>query len=78
MTITTVTSKEFNQDVNKAKRVSLQGPAFISENGRPAYVLLTIQDYQKLTTTKKNIIDLISMPAAADIDFEPPKSRFSA
>lgn len=73
MTIKTVTSREFNQDVSKVKRAALNGPVFITDRGHPAHVLLTIQDYQKLTETKESIIDLLAMPDAADIDFEPEK-----
>lgn len=73
MTITTVTSREFNQDVSKIKHASLNGPVFITDRGHTAHVLLTIEDYQKLTKTKENIIDLLAMPDASDIDFEPPK-----
>jgi prevent-host-death family protein len=73
MTITTISSREFNQDVSKIKRASLGGPVFITDRGRPAHVLLTISDYQQLTKTKESIVDLLAMPDAADIDFEPTK-----
>ncbi len=73
MAITTVTSREFNQDVSRIKRASLRGPVFITDRGHPAHVLLSIQDYENLTTTKESIIDLLAMPDAADIDFEIPK-----
>lgn len=73
MSITTVTSREFNQDVSKAKRAASMGPVFITDRGHLAHVLLNIEDYQALTKTKENIIDLLAMPDAADIDFEPPK-----
>lgn len=73
MPITTITSREFNQDVSKVKRAALKGPVFITDRGHPAHVLLAIQDYQKLTETKVSIIDLLAMPDAADVDFEPAK-----
>jgi prevent-host-death family protein len=72
MTITTVTSREFNQDVSKIKRASLKGPVFITDRGHPAHVLLSIQDYEKLTKTKENIVDLLAMPDVADLDFDVP------
>ncbi|TAK78368.1 MAG: type II toxin-antitoxin system Phd/YefM family antitoxin [Gammaproteobacteria bacterium] len=75
MTIKTVTSREFNQDVSKIKRAALNGPVFITDRGHPAHVLLTIEDYRKLTKTKENIVDLLAMPDAADIDFEPSKLK---
>ena len=73
MAITTVTSREFNQDVSKVKRAALNGPVFITDRGHPAHVLLAIEDYQKLTEIKESIIDLLAMPDAAEIDFEPAK-----
>ncbi len=73
MTITTITSREFNQDVSKTKRASSNGPVFITDRGHPAHVLLTIEDYQHLTKTKDSIVTLLAMPDAADIEFEPPK-----
>lgn len=73
MSITTVSSREFNQDVSKIKREALTGPVFITDRGHPAHVLLTIQDYQKLTKIKESIVDLLAMPDAEDVDFEPPK-----
>jgi PHD/YefM family antitoxin component YafN of YafNO toxin-antitoxin module len=73
MTITTVTSREFNQDVSKIKKAALTGPVFIKDRGQTAHVLLSIEDYQKLTKTKENIIDLLAMPEAADINFEVSK-----
>lgn len=73
MAITTVTSREFNQDASRIKRAASNGPVFITDRGHPAHVLLTIEDYQKLTEIKENIIDLLAMPDAADIDFEPLK-----
>lgn len=75
MTITTITSREFNQDVSKVKRAALKGPVFITDRGHPAHVLLSIEDYQKLTKTKETIIDLLAMPDVADIDFDVPKLK---
>ena len=73
MTITSVTSREFNQDVSRVKRAALNGPVFITDRGHPAHVLLSMEEYQRLTRTKENILDLLAMPAVADIEFEAPK-----
>ena len=75
MAITTVSSRELNQDANKVKRASLKGPVFITDRGHPSHVLLTISDYQKLTKTKESIVDLLAMPDTANIAFKPPKSK---
>ena len=71
--IKTVTSREFNQDVSRIKRDTQHGPVFITDRGHAAHVLLSIQDYEKLTSKKETIVDLLSMPETAEIDFEPEK-----
>jgi prevent-host-death family protein len=73
MTITTLSSREFNQDASKAKKAAHNGPVFITDRGRPAHVLLTIEEYQRITGSQQGIVELLAMPDAADIDFEPPR-----
>lgn len=73
MNITTLSSREFNQDSSKAKKAAQKGPVFITDRGKPAHVLLTIEDYRKLTGKTLNIIDLLAMPGLENIEFEPPK-----
>jgi prevent-host-death family protein len=74
MTITTVSSREFNQDTSKAKKAAQAGPVFITDRGRPAHVLMTIEQYQVLVGPAANIVDLLAMPDAADTDFEAPRA----
>jgi prevent-host-death family protein len=71
MTITTLSSREFNQDASGAKKAAKKGPVFITDRGRPAHVLLTIEEYQKLSGGQTSIIDLLAMPGVEDIEFEP-------
>lgn len=73
MRITTVSSRTFNHSVSQAKRDALKGPVFITDRGHPAHVLLSIEQYQKITEKKKNIIELLAMPGISDINFEPPR-----
>lgn len=78
MTITTLSSREFNQDTGKAKRASLEGPVFITDRGEPAHVLLSIDDYRKLTGASRKIADLLAMPGSEDIELDIPVIRDSA
>lgn len=73
MHVTTKTSREFNQDTSGAKKAAQDGPVFITDRGRPAHVLLTIEDYQKLSGTEPSIGDLLAMPGGEDIEFDPPR-----
>lgn len=73
MTITTLSSREFNQDASRAKKAASNGPVFITDRGRPVHVLLTIEDYQRLAGGGAGIADLLAMPEAAEIEFEAPR-----
>ena len=52
MTITTISSREFNQHISEAKKAANKGPVFITDRGRPAHVLLSIKEYQQLSGSK--------------------------
>jgi prevent-host-death family protein len=74
--ITTLSSREFNQDTGRAKKAARSGPVFITDRGRPAHVLLTFEDYQRLTGGQDSIIDLLGLPPEeADVELEttPPR-----
>ena len=73
MAITTLSSREFNQDASRAKKAARKGPVFITDRGRPAHVLLSIEEYRKITGKRESILDLLAMPEAAEIEFEPPR-----
>ena len=75
MSISTLTSREFNQDVSRAKRKALKGPVFITDRGQPAHVLLSVADYQRIADKEQSIIELLAMPDAADIEFEAPRVK---
>lgn len=72
MAATTLSSREFSQDASKAKRAASKGPVFITDRGKPAHVLLTIEDYRRLTGRGANIIDLLAAREDEPIDFDPP------
>ena len=73
MTITTLSSRELNQDIGRAKRATSDGPVFITDRGKPAHVLLSIEAYQRLVGGKRTLAEALAMPGMGDIDFDPPK-----
>lgn len=75
MTITTLSSREHNQDVTRAKKAAKNGPVFITDRGKPAHVLLSVEEYQRLTGQHRNLIEALSMPDIDDIEIEFPHSR---
>jgi prevent-host-death family protein len=73
MATTVLSSREFNQDTSRAKKVAAEGPVIITDRGKPAHVLLTFDQYQELANKKKSIVELLSMPGMEDIEFDPPR-----
>jgi len=78
MPITTLTSRELNQDTSRAKRASLLGPVFITDRGRPAHVLLSIEEYHRLVGDSRSLTEALAMPGLAEIDFDPPRSEVAS
>jgi hypothetical protein len=76
LTITTLSSREFNQDTGRAKIAAGNGPVIITDRGSPAHVLLTFEDYRRLTGGQDRIIDLLGLPAGVeDAELETPRLR---
>ena len=72
MKTTFFSSREFNQEAGRAKKAAHAGPVFITERGRPAHVLLTIEDYRRITGKRKSIAEMLATPGAEDIELEVP------
>ena len=70
----TYTSREFNQDAGGAKRAAEEGPVYITDRGRPAHVLLSIDDYRSLTESGGSIVDQLAMRPDDAVDFDAPRA----
>ncbi len=75
MTITTLSSREFQQNANQAQKAAHSGPVFITNRGRTAHVLLSYEEYQRITGSRRNIVEALSMPGLEDTELEIPRSR---
>jgi prevent-host-death family protein len=73
MSITTISSREFNQDVSGAKRAAESGPVVITDRGQPAFVLLRHDAYRQLVGKGPSIADLLAQPESDDLEFDPPR-----
>lgn len=73
--MTSVTSREFNQNTSAAKRAADTELVFITDRGRPSHVLMSIDAYNRLRG-KGSLYEALAMPDADDIDFEAPRAQF--
>lgn len=69
--MTTISSRDFNQDVGKAKRLARQEPVFITDRGRPSHVLMSFEAFRQISGQTESIIDLLAMPETSEAELEP-------
>ncbi|WP_244855631.1 MULTISPECIES: type II toxin-antitoxin system Phd/YefM family antitoxin [Nitrosomonas] len=76
MAITTLSSRELNQDIGRAKRAARNGPVIITDRGKPVHVLLSYDEYQRIIGQQENIVDQLGLPSGIeDVEVEFPRSR---
>jgi prevent-host-death family protein len=73
----TFTSREFNQDTARAKREAANGPVFITDRGKPALVLMSISEYEKLVQPSTGLSTLFALydEEAANIELPIPPRK---
>lgn len=75
----TMTSREFNQELGKAKAASNDGPVIVTDRGRPAHVLMSYEDFARLNGPVRSALESIADPRPeADFDFEFGRARGQA
>lgn len=84
--ISTMTSREFNQDTARAKRAAEKGPVFVTTRGHPTHVLMTKAEYdrsQEAGDAKQaqaerpfvSLADALAQSEGGDFDFEFPEFK---
>jgi prevent-host-death family protein len=69
----TMTSREFNQHTGRAKAAADLGPVIITDRGKPAYVLLSNDEYERLKGKQKpklSLLDALEQKGGPEYDFE--------
>jgi prevent-host-death family protein len=74
----TFTSRQFNRDPSGVKRAALSGPVFITDRDKPSLVVLSIEQYERLTGREPSLLDLLMPGDGHDFEFEPPKAQLAS
>ncbi|MFT0846768.1 type II toxin-antitoxin system prevent-host-death family antitoxin [Actinomycetaceae bacterium L2_0104] len=72
---TTITSRDFNRDVSAAKRAAEQGPVTITDHGRPSHVLLTVEEFDRLSGRQEAMGDRLWKDQDPSIGLDLPERR---
>ena len=74
-----MTSREFARHTDRAQKEAEKSPVVITNRGRPAHVLLSYADYQKLTGGRRSALEALQSlnypNSADDIELEIPPRR---
>lgn len=71
MSITTLSSRELNHDVSRAKKAAKSGPVIITDRGKPSHVLMTYDEFERLSGRRRSLVEALAMSGLSAIDFEP-------
>jgi hypothetical protein len=67
MTTRIFSSRDFTRDVAAAKTAARSGPVLITDRGQPAFVMLNIDEYQRLQGGTPSLFALMQqLPALPD------------
>jgi hypothetical protein len=75
---TTMTAREFNHDVSAAKRAASDGPVVITDRGVPSHVLLTIEQFERMTGADRRPSLVDALRADDDLEFDPGRVEIVA
>ncbi|OFT86276.1 type II toxin-antitoxin system Phd/YefM family antitoxin [Corynebacterium sp. HMSC29G08] len=67
----TMSAREFNQNLSRAKRDALAGPVVITDRGAPSHVLLSYEEYSRLTDNDESFVEKLFMKEPVDVEVEP-------
>ena len=74
-----MTSREFARHTYRAQQEAEKGPVVITNRSRPAHVLLSYADYQKLTGGRRSALEALQSlnypDSADDIELKIPPRR---
>lgn len=70
---TTITARDFNRDVSAAKRAAEHGPVTITDHGRPSHVLLTAEEFDRLSGRQEPMGDRLWRNQDPSVELELPE-----
>lgn len=77
MSITSLSSRELNHDVSKAKKAAQNGPVIITDRGKPSHVLMTYSEFERLSGKRRNLVDALAMPGLSTIEVDTPRAKIA-
>jgi prevent-host-death family protein len=74
--MTTLSSREVNQDFGRAKKATASGPVIITDRGRPSHILLDVETYRRLSEPQESVIEGLACDDTVDLDDYIPNRSF--
>lgn len=56
----------------------MDGPVVITDRRKPSHVLMTYDEFQRLTGRRRSLLDALAMPGLSDIGFDPQRAGIAS
>lgn len=66
-------AREFNRDVSAAKRAAEKETVIITDRGEPSHVLLSIDEYRRLTGHGQTLVEALQMSEEDYVEVDFPR-----
>ncbi len=76
MPTTTISSRELNQDIGRAKRAADKGPVIITDRGKPVYVLTTFDEFERTERKPMSGLEALAMPEEDGYEIDLPSRNY--
>jgi prevent-host-death family protein len=74
--MTTLSSREVNQEFGRAKKASASGPVFITDRGKPSHVLIEIEAFRRLNEPKESVAEGLACDDTVNLENYIPGRSF--
>lgn len=74
----TMTSRDFNLHRSSLKQAVANGPVVVTDRGRPSIVVMSIEEYQRLSRTGPTVEEIYSAPDTLAVELDLTRSKQQA
>jgi prevent-host-death family protein len=73
MSVVTLSARKLNENLGQAKRLASEGPVIVTDRGKPSHVLISFEQYRRLTAPAGTLGDLLADEESARVELPLPQ-----
>lgn len=60
---------------SRREKAAKNGPVIITNRGNPSHVLISYDEFERLSGRHRNLVEALAMPGLSSIDFDPQRAQ---